>query len=451
MSNLRDPPFKRDEFIDKPGIVGARWWHEGLVHANPVGRRAALQALLVGGGLLAVGLVIARSSTCSSSVDSRTEPRKALDVQKQYGWDFGARAVPLTFDGMLTQAFNPALLARLPSNLAPARAALRPYFVATLLQSCTATPQQSYDADGAQVFVPLSKLLKPIFTAAMDAAYRRGRALAALVGGRATDVALIVDLVGPESVAFAAGAAEVFDPVFAIDNWPHPFGVVPAHLTLAAAAYYQPLFAKTATTRPASAPPLFVLDRARLTPYTDEGAQFDNRHLARLPSVANLAALGVRRVLYVAPLVSDVPELDDLNTQFVHYAQSGVTVKIVGAEAFGPQQPQPLLPQEAAGPGPTYYYAWDSAANDSFWVDYPWLSSPASGPRSKVPSAGRDYVPRPRQTPFTVVSASSDLGAWTPMGFGMVPVVVATATGAVLGAQFTRNGSWSRSSGGWGG
>src|SRR5208283_539453 len=115
---------------------------EGLVHADPVGRRAALQALLVGGGLLAVGLVIARSSACASSVDSRTEPRKALDVQKQYGWDFGARAEPLTFDGMLTQAFDPALLARLPSDLAPARAALRPYFVPTLLQSCTATPLQ---------------------------------------------------------------------------------------------------------------------------------------------------------------------------------------------------------------------------------------------------------------------------------------------------------------------
>ena len=49
-------PFKREEFLDKPGIVGARWWHEGLVHADPVGRRTALQALFVGGGLIALGV-----------------------------------------------------------------------------------------------------------------------------------------------------------------------------------------------------------------------------------------------------------------------------------------------------------------------------------------------------------------------------------------------------------
>src|SRR5271170_5569626 len=72
---------------------------------------------------------------------------------------------------------------------------------------------------------------------------------------------VVVDLPGPEAVAFAAGAASAFDPVFALDNWPHPRGVVPAHQTLAAAAYCQPLFARRASGSAAPRWPLLVLDR----------------------------------------------------------------------------------------------------------------------------------------------------------------------------------------------
>jgi hypothetical protein len=55
---------------------------------------------------------------------------------------------------------------------------------------------------------------------------------------------------------------------------------------------------------------------------------------------------------------------------------------------------------------------------------------------------GAAYVPTPRPTPFS---------GGVPAGFGMVPVVVSIATGAILGAKLFRNGSWNRSSGGWGG
>jgi hypothetical protein len=37
-----------------------------------------------------------------------------------------------------------------------------------------------------------------------------------------------------------------------------------------------------------------------------------------------------------------------------------------------------------------------------------------------------------------------------PSGFGTVPVVVAIATGVILGAKLFRNGSWNRASS-WGG
>src|SRR5689334_23419108 len=55
-----------------------------------------------------------------------------------------------------------------------------------------------------------------------------------------------------------------------LDNWPHPKGVVPAHQTLAAAAYFQPLFAKRAGV---GSPPMLVLDRRRLAAYTDDRSE----------------------------------------------------------------------------------------------------------------------------------------------------------------------------------
>ncbi len=454
------PPFKRDELVDTAGIVGARWWHEGLTHANPVGRRAALQGLLAAGGLLAVGVFVSKSSACAPDAESGT--RGALEMQKQFGWDFGARGDPMTFDGVATQPFDPAGLTTLEKDLAPSRAALRPYFIPTLLQSVSAVPQAALPGDAP--FVPLGSVLRPGLTPAMDLAYRRGKALASLFEATPSDAAIAVDLRGPESVAFAAGAASVFDPVFAVDNWPHPRGVVPAHTTLAAAAYYQPLFAKAATARRPNAAPMFVFDRARLAPYSDAGAQFDNRHLARLPPAAKLVELGIRRLLYVAPTVADVPELDDLNDEFVFDVRMGLVIKIVGADAFGPEladrsttptwaalaaiSPPPPSPDG----GLVSYYGWTRATNDAFWVDYPWLAAkPPNAPPSNVPPDGKDYTPHARVSAFSSGNPSGAASRTTPTEFGLVTVAVASATGAILGAMFSRNGSWNRSGGSWGG
>jgi hypothetical protein len=460
-------PFKRAEALDEEGIVGARWWHEGLAHSDPLGRRSALKALLVGAGVLATGALLVKA--CSPE-KTKTERQSALDAQKRFGWDLGARAESLTFDGQTTAPFQPSLLATLEAALLPTRADLRPYFVRTLVQSSNALPQTNLPDDLALgPFTPVSGVLRPIFTMRMDAAFRRGKALAALFDGKDIGAAVVVDLPGPESVAFAAGAASVFDPVFAIDNWPHPRGVVPAHLTLAAAAYYQPLFAKAGGTRSGAAPAMFVLDRARLTPYTDENSQFDNRHLAKLPSFAKLKELGVRRILYVVPTFSDIPELDDLNDDFVHDQGAGIVVKIVSASAFGPVNadavaalravPAPdgpasqvLAGMAASMPDVPYHYALSPAGDSSFWVDYPWLDAPPPGAQSSVvPTGGRDYVPTPRTTTFSTPSAMGMSNRTTPAGFGMVPILVGVTSGTFLGAAAARSGSWNRSSGGWGG
>jgi hypothetical protein len=232
--------FERKEVVDKPGIIGAQWWQESVSTAMP--RREALVALAVVGGVLgamaAIGTCVARSS----EPDVKFEPRSALDMQKEFGWSFGATGEPLVFDGQSPSPFDRSALARMPTDFAPADSRWAPYFVPTLFQSPTAMPKTTLKEDAP--FRPLSEALVPIFTPAMEMAFGQGAALASLMDDHAKDLAIIVDLSGPIAVAFAAGAASVLEPIFTFDNWPHPRGVVPAHLTLAAAAYYQPLFAR---------------------------------------------------------------------------------------------------------------------------------------------------------------------------------------------------------------
>lgn len=410
---------ERKDVVDKPGIIGASWWQEGL--DDPIPRRTAVTALLAVGGALAAALALgtcvatsARSCT-TSTPDFEVQARGALDMQKEFGWDFGARGEALVFDGKQETAFDRARLAALEEECAPARADLRPFFVPTLLQSLAALPKSAPSGeDGLPPFVPLKDAIVPVATPAMEQAFQRGKSLAALVLGargewpaRLRHLAFTLDLPGPEAVAFAAGAADALDPVFLFDNWPHPRGVVPAHLTLAAAAYYQPLFAKARAARSAAAPALFVLDRGRLAPYTDDALRFDNRHVAQLPSGATLARLGVTDLVYVSP--SDVApvELDDLVDRFVALAAARVALFALAIGAI---------------PAPS------GAAPDRFW----------SG------TLAHAYTPTPRSTVFA--------GGARPAGFGAVPVAVALGTGVILGATMSRSGSWNRttSSGGGG-
>jgi hypothetical protein len=463
---MTQPPFRRDEHLEKPGIVGARWWHEGLKQADKGSRRTALKALLFVGVAAAIVPLVAiaecgkpGASGAAGGDDFKTDTRVALDMQKEYGWSFGATTEPLTFDGQSTQPFDRSQLKRMADDLRPGSSRLPPYYVPTLFQSPGATPRSVPSGDTTPP-TPLADEVRPISTPAMDTAYRAGKALAALFDKRAVPAAVVVDLPGPEAVAFAAGAAHVFEPVFAFDNWPHPRGVVPAHLTLAAAAFYQPLFARTVLERPVKAPAMFVLDRARLAPYTDEKTQFDNRHLARLPTAANLTALGVKHVLYVVPKDGDVRESDDLNDDLVFYKASSIDVKAVGVSAFGPDPAEPALPDAGHFPdggarpndGPAYYYGRSAKSNEAFWLDYPW-TTPLRGATSPtdVSPAGKQFDPAPRATAFSSGSPTGAAVKPRPASFGTVPIIVAVGTGVILGAALSRNGSWNRSSGSWGG
>jgi hypothetical protein len=442
MSNSAEPPFQRTDILDKPGIVGAKWWQEGLATHDPVARRQALVAIAVlGVVLVGVGGIVAAAASSPSEPDTTTTMFGALDMQRKYGWSFGASGEPLTFDGQSQQPFEKSALDRMVTEFSPAQARLKRFSSPTLFQSPGAMPTSVPEGDPTQV-APLRDALRPIFTPAMDRAYRAGKSLASLFDGTKPETTIVVDLPGPEAIAFAAGLAGSFDPCFAFENWPHPRGVVPAHLALAAAAYYQPLFAKTMASRKQPGPAALVLDRGRLSSYTDDASQFDNRYAAKLPTAASLKELGVSRVLYVVPTGSDGVELDDLNDQFVSYAGAGLDVKSIAVTDFGPDTSRKSptgTPTVTSPDDPIYYYGASPAAHPSFWPLYRWGPAKMQVTASNV-STGYIYVPRPRSTAFS--------SAVVPTGFGLVPVVIAVGTGAILGAKLSRSGSWNRASSG---
>ncbi len=473
MSEESSHPFARDRLVDKPSIIGARWWHEALVDRDAeIARRTAIRNILIAGGVIAgFGAMLAMCVKASSSgilgsdAPAVSDARKtSLDMQKEYGWSFGAVGEPLVFDGVTTKPFVPGALQKLPVDLAPATRSLLPFFQATLFQSPDAQPPSLGKLDVAEIsaFQVLSAVMKPISTVAMDAAYARGQSLASLFLGVAESAkaALLVDLSGPEAVAFAAGASPAFDPVFLFDNWPHPRGVVRAQETLSAAAYYQPLFAEAHRKARAGRLPMFVLDRRRLSTYTDDAKEFDNRYVAKLPSsAAAMRALDVTHVLYVVPKRADaLRELDDLNDELVLYSAGGLDVKALSIDMFDADTKSPPDPVSTSSETDqllataNVYYGGSRGSHHAFFVDYPWAKPAHTATLHPASNPGKSFVPQARTTQYSSGNPSGSVASKPrPTSFATVPVVIALGTGVILGARYQRNGSWNRSSGGFGG
>lgn len=479
----QDPSFKQAFTVDKPTIVGAKWWQDGLeAHAAgppaaEVPRRAVVAVLATLGISVAVcGVAGAITSAGSDEdVEFKTIDKNSLATQRDHGWNFGAVSENLVFDGLTQAPFDKAMVPQLRADLTPARADLRPYYWPTLFEAPSAVPRVPVAGESPEK--PLLEVLTPVSTPAMDIAHKRGKGVAALFDKATPDTAVIVDLPGPESVAMAAAMAHRLEPVCTFDNWPHPRGVVPAHLTLAAAVYYQPLFKRVRAQRPANAPPVFVLDRKRLAPYTDETTQFDNRYVAKLPPASGLSQLGIKRVLYVVPNAGEV-ELDDLNQDFVDYEKAGIDVKLIPASDFTPGAPKsspagavPLA--QGAEPDP-YYYGGGPESSEWFWSDYGWESGTSGRPRTqpattRTKSMYSGWAPAPRATMFgssTSAAGNADgtgsVSKASKVAVGTVAVAIAATTGAILGTRYGagrssgvrsggRSGSFGRSSGsGWG-
>jgi hypothetical protein len=358
----------------------------------------------------------------------------------------------------------------LAKDLTPSVAAHQPYYVPTLFQSLAAP------SSGV-----LRKVTQPIDSKEMRAAYGRGRAIASLFSqvGWPRDTIVIVDLPGPEAVAAAAALSGAFDPVFTFGNWPHPFGVVPAHETLAATLFFAPLFDRTRTARAADAPPMLVLDANRLAPYGDEEDQFDNRYLAQIPSALGLRELGIHHVLYVTTNGANATELDDLNEPFVDIANAGIDIRALGMDELqlAPEAPglelAQLDPNEemttdpegdvsddgwvwAFDGGMFWYFGGGMRHHCHFWDHYGWYHTIGRPSRVGTPNVvvgprGCHYQPLARQTAFTggrLQTARSTV-MLRPTGFGAMVVHTSRSSGHVTGFG-AHGGSFGRASG-WGG
>ena len=450
-----EKPFSRQAYFDAEDLVGARWWQESLRQAaDPISRRRALQALAILGGSAAVLGLVAAFSGSDDHVDISMD---SLELQKREGWNVGQVGTTLRFpasaevdaDGNRGWA---ATLPALPAEMAPAQSSLAPFYVPTLFQSMEM-------ASGAS----LRSSLSPVPPAPGDRDFLRGQAILSLFKAvdMPADTAVILDLDGPSSVNVAAGLAAGFDPVFVFDNWPHPSGVVPSHLTLGAAVYQRPVFLRARASRSPSAPPAFVLDRNRLTPYTDEESQFDNRYVAKLPTAANLRSLGVRHLLYVTPSKSDLHELDDLNEEFVDLARGSIDVKVLPLTDFDPPPAAQATGVPASSP---VYYGGYPHTHLWFWNTYGWhtprsyarLPSPTRAPSLPAPSPpvnvsrGAAYRPALRPTLFSsrTLGGSSGVGKQKPSGFGRVSVRASKSTGSITRVHSGRSGSFGRAGGG---
>lgn len=413
------PPFERVALITNSDLLGARWWHEGMA-AVTVGsplRRRVLKHLLGTGGLIALTTVGAVGTVVAFQSCEDDETVGALDLQRAEGWDVGSTnhiEIPNAMSSDSAGSDNWAqTLASLGDDLAPSDQRLMPLHVPTLFDVLRDGRSQT-----------LSRTLKPMHSWDMAHAQAAAEGLADVFDGPAecAITALVLDLPGPESVAAAVGLAREFTPVFLFDNWPHPLGVVPSHLAMAAAIYHRPDFLAAERKRRPSAPPVFVLDSQRLLPYSDASDRFDNRYFSRLPTAATLQKLGIQRVLYVTALKGG-EEQDDLNADFVDYDKANIDVKTISLYEFETiTEPEPRSSGSSGGGSSggrcCRYHGYSSArARSAFYSSY----YPNSSARSthldpaldfteppERRSLGAKYTPKPRNTLFRLGALSGD-------------------------------------------
>ena len=441
------PPFELSDKIDNPAIVGARWWNRELKdEERRQSRRAALTALGVGVlGIAAVGAIIAEIDAQSFSYQSFP----SLGLQRRFGWSFGAYGQSVTFDGRRVLPYDPAKLSTLREDCVGR--AYAPQQSAALFDAIGHRPTET-PGEPNGTFVPLERVLQPVVTSSMALAYRIGQALARLLARAPRRAAVIVDLVGMDSVALAAGLAETHAPVWKLEHWPHPSGVVAAHLTLASAAFFQLRFHEAIARRAADAPPVVLLDRHRLRSYRDDSNLFDNRYIATLPSIATLEeAARVQDVIYIAPGEDVMIEAPDTIAALVSYRTRGLRVRALTGRSFfsreyapAPMQDDPIESMLQQSP---LYYGGDAAAEERFAQHYFSADDDRSG-EAEVNDL-RAWSWRPTAWAHTQ-GYDAPASAIVPVGMASVAI----QHGRIMGLRNDRNGSWNRvssSSSSWGG
>jgi hypothetical protein len=448
--------FKRVFAVDDPAMQGAQWWQDSVDGNAGLTRRTTLIALGVGGGTYLAYRAI--DAVASDDEPEVTRLEGALSMQRRFGWSFGAHGQPLRKLPFPVAGLSDAAHVKL-LDLPPAEGWLRPFYAGVLAEAPTAFPTESSN-EGTEP-QPLAGLIPAMVMDGMDSAFRVGAWFPEHLGG-VDDAAVIVDLVGVESVAFAAGACGAFSPVFCFGNWPHPHGVVDAHGVLSALAYFQPLFASTTQNAQAlggKRSPLFCLDGQRLAPYDGDTLTFDNRYRVTLPTAEVLKKNGIRTVVHVVANAAE-PVREDLVDPFAAYAAAGLVVRRVATAEFLPPANELKLTKiaqfaiaalEASAKQPKVFGGFADFYR-RFSLAYPDVIPPAAdslgalrhggAPVERLADApfGSAYTWRPPAKPL----------ATPPAQIGLVPVVLVGAV--VVGAEMARRrGTWTRASGGWGG
>lgn len=407
-------------------------------------------------------LAFATLATMSGCKGEEAIAGDSLDLQRRHGWNLGAKDKRLFFrhTSSVDATGSPDWKrytdpSRLMAAWRPHSRSWEPYMVPTLMQALESES--------------LRQQMRPIFSPAMEAAFKRGEVLRKDLLSQVTkgpETLFIADLPGPEAVAFGAGLAGWADLIPTFDNWPHPSGVVPSHETLAAMIYYANYVQERKKQVPEPAPGLLLLDSRRLSPYTDGGAQFDNRYVANVPLQGALRERGIRHVLYVVPNRHQKQESDDLNDEFVDYKANQIEVAIFPLSDMEPV-PERVVEKQPDGTTRTvvhqhYYYGGGFGSHLGFLMLYSFLAPrpmahydyPYGGgrrvtfnntrPTRRAPS----YTPRPRPTQFsgTRVGGGRGVGRIKPTGFGRTTVRSrgGRITGVGRGAVRSRSGSFGR-------
>ena len=239
------------------------------------------------------------------------------------------------------------------------------------------------------------------------------------------------------------------------ENWPHPYGVVRSHDTLAALMYYAASVQEQKKQLPESAPGLLLLDNQRLAPYTDADDKFDNRYVATVPSATALQQRGVKNIMYIVPSREQKEESDDLNDDFVAYKDAKLKVVLFPLNDFQ-KVAQQVTKKEPDGTTRTvtetrYYYGGGLESHLGFLMLYSFLAPrpmlyypPPMGFRihraTHLPEAAGtggwrsttlgdvrapstpapSYTPQSRPTLFsgTRVGGQAGVGRTKPSGFG---------------------------------
>lgn len=386
----------------------------------------------------------------------------SLDLQKREGWDVGSKDRKLFYNEGLTandsrekswSAFDPNYLI---SIYQPRSARWQPFFVPTLIQSLS---QQS-----------LNSQVRLQNTAAMRESYERAEGLRNLIAQSpsASQTLIIADLPGPAAVAVGAAMADTAELVPVFDNWPHPLGVVRSHETLGSMIYYAHEIEEKRSKLGENAPAIMLLDSTRLSNYTDQDTQFDNRYLAKVPPAEQLKQRGIQNIVYLVKDQTQTQELDDINEDFVEWQKQEITVRMLRLSDFKPYEDTAAAPLSGGATGNTttvvrhHYYGGSPLLHWWFFSHYGYGSPgvlrdsrniPIPRPSSPPPNYNPPtYRPTSRPTVFSSTrvggATGTGVGRSRPTGFGRTSVRMG-GDGNVTGVRSGRSGSYGRSGGGW--